>query len=299
MSEFRIQRLCIVGVGLIGGSLARALRKAGVVDSIVGCGRNQALLRQAIQLEVIDEMTSDLRDAVSQADVVVIAVPVGQMSGIFDGIKHALKPGAIVTDVGSTKGSVTDALRQVYGEEPEWFVPGHPIAGTEKSGVTASFAELYQQRRVILTPTRHTSSKALGVVRKMWEAVGANVVEISVEHHDAVLAATSHLPHMLAYALVDTLARMDDSREIFEFAAGGFRDFTRIASSNPDMWHDICFANRAELVRVMERFIKDLTDLADAIRKGDSDYLRQTFERAKKERDALCRDQEQAARGEE
>ena len=168
------------------------------------------------------------------------------------------------------------------------FVPGHPIAGTEKSGVEASFAELYRHRRVILTPDAQTDKTALGKVKQLWQACGAQVIEMDAVHHDAVLAATSHLPHMLAYALVDTLARMDDSQEIFDYAAGGFRDFTRIASSDPTMWHDICLANREQLIKVMRAFSDDLHRLSDAMEQGDGEFLKTTFTRAKNARDKFC-----------
>ena len=288
MAEPFIKRLCLIGVGLIGGSLARALREAGAVGEIVGCARHQESLDTALELGVIDRAESDPAEAVRGADMVVLAVPVGETVAVLDRIHDRLADDAILTDVGSTKGSVVEAAQRVFGELPARFVPAHPIAGTEQSGVGASFAELFRGRRVILTPDENTDAAALATVRRMWEACGAQVVETSVAHHDAVLAATSHLPHMLAYVLVDSLARLDDREEVFEFAAGGFRDFTRIASSNPAMWHDICLANRGELLRITERFIDDLERLAQAIRKGDSTYLRETFERAKQARDQWC-----------
>ena len=210
------------------------------------------------------------------------------MSAVFEKIKAGLGADSVVTDGGSAKASVVEALRQAGGELPSWFVPGHPIAGTEQSGVEASFAELYKGRRVILTPTAATDPAATQKVRAMWEAAGAVVNEMSVEHHDEVLAATSHLPHMLAYSLVDTLARMDDQQEIFDYAAGGFRDFTRIASSDPQMWHDICVANREQLVTILHAFNDDLQRLTHAVEQADSDYLKDTFTRAKKARDKFC-----------
>ena len=193
-----------------------------------------------------------------------------------------------MTDVGSAKQHVVNAVEKAFGELPRNFIPGHPIAGTEKSGVEAAFAELFQQRRVILTPHSKTDAAALDTVRQMWLSCGAELVEMQPKHHDEVLAETSHLPHMLAYALVDTLARMDDSQEIFEFAAGGFRDFTRIASSDPQMWHDICVANREQLTKALHAFNEDLQRLTRAVENADSDYLKQTFTRAKKARDQFC-----------
>jgi prephenate dehydrogenase len=185
---------------------------------------------------------------------------------------------------------VVEAARTVFGKLPANFVPGHPVAGTEKSGVEASFAELYDGRRVILTPTENSAPDAVKRVREMWQQAGAKVVEISVKHHDEILAATSHLPHLLAFSLVDTLARMDDKQEIFEFAAGGFRDFTRIASSDPQMWHDICVHNEPALLKMLERFEADLDRLRQAIANNDSDYLLQVFTRAKSARDQFCED---------
>jgi prephenate dehydrogenase len=203
-------------------------------------------------------------------------------------MQAGLDADAIVTDVGSTKGSVIDDLRKQLGVLPANFVPGHPIAGTENSGVDAAFAELFVQRRVILTPQSETSAQALSIVRKLWECVGASVIEMDAEHHDEVLAATSHLPHLLAYSLVDTLATMEESREIFGFAAGGFRDFTRIASSSPEMWADIVLANRQALLPVADRFIYDIQSLKQAIADGDREQVMAVFTRAKTERDRFA-----------
>lgn len=280
-----IARLAVLGVGLIGGSLARALREAGVCGEIVGCGRDRAVLERAVALGVIDRYALDPAAAVAGADMVVLAVPVGAVGGVYAAMLPGLDPQAVVTDVGSTKASVVEAVSAAAGGLPPRFVPGHPIAGTEKSGIEAAFASLFQGRRVILTPLESTEAEALARVRNMWEACGAQVALMDVVHHDEVLAATSHLPHMLAYALVDTLARMEDRTEVFAYAAGGFRDFTRIASSDPTMWHDICIANRAALLLMLERFGADLARLTEAVRCGDSNYLLETFQRAKAARD--------------
>jgi len=284
---FHINKLCVIGVGLIGGSVARALRKNNSVDIISGGGRNIEALENAKSLGVIDSYSADLATAAEGADVVLVAVPLGAMASVFEALKPVVNE-SIITDTGSAKQSVIDAMKGVTGDLPPNFVPGHPIAGTEKSGVEASFAELFDGRRVILTPHEKTSSDALEKITSMWKMCGADVMNMKPLHHDEVLAATSHLPHMLAYALVDTLARMDDSREIFEFAAGGFRDFTRIASSDPDMWHDICLANREQLVRVLRAFNDDLHRLSEAVENGDSDFLKDTFTRAKLARDKFC-----------
>jgi prephenate dehydrogenase len=289
-----INQLTIIGVGLIGGSLARALRRAGVVEEIVGSGRDVGHLQRALELGVIDRIEMDMAAAVSTADVVVVAAPVGAMEGIFRRIAPALPATAVLTDAGSTKASVVEAARAAFqlpnGGLPSNFVPGHPIAGTEKSGVEASFAELYEGRRVILTPTENSAPEAVARVRAMWQQAGAKVVETTAHHHDDILAATSHLPHLLAFSLVDTLTKLGDTQEIFEFAAGGFRDFTRIASSDPQMWHDICVHNESALLKVLERFEADLGKLRQAIADNDSDYLLQMFTHAKSARDQFCED---------
>lgn len=285
-----IQRLCVIGVGLIGGSLARALRERGEVAEVVGSGRNEDNLRAAVRLGVVDRYDTDPARAVVGADVVVVAVPLGAIEPVLRAIVPHLPPDAVLTDVGSAKGSVVADVERVYGHVPPHFVPGHPIAGTEKSGVEASFATLFAKRRVILTPLAETAAAAHHLIRKMWELTGAEVIDMGVRHHDAVLAATSHLPHMLAYTLVDTLARLDDRAEIFRYAAGGFRDFTRIASSDPRMWHDICVANREQLLEMIARFSADLAQLAHAIRADDRAAILATFERAKRARDNLYLD---------
>ncbi|HSQ06946.1 MAG TPA: prephenate dehydrogenase/arogenate dehydrogenase family protein [Chromatiaceae bacterium] len=280
-----IRRLAVIGVGLIGGSLARALRGAGCVGEVVGCGRSVANLERALELGVIDRWSHDPAQAVAGADLVFVAVPLGTMGQVFGAIRDALAPGAVVTDGGSVKGSVVLDARAAFGQVPPRLVPGHPIAGTERSGVDASFPELYQGRRVILTPLAATDPEAVERVTAMWEACGAEVTLMEVAHHDEILAATSHLPHMLAFGLVDALARMRENDEIFRYAAGGFRDFTRIASSDPVMWRDICIANREPLGAMLERFGDEMKDLADTIRSGDASHLLEIFARAKAARD--------------
>ena len=283
-----IERLCVIGVGLIGGSLARALRDAGHVREIVGASRNPVHLQRAVELGVIDRFDTDLASAVQGADMIFVSVPLGAMGAVFRSIRDALTDGAVVTDGGSVKASVVADISEAIGEIPSWFVPGHPIAGTEQSGVDASFSELYKDRRVILTPLTETDATAVSRVRAMWEAVGATVSEMDVTHHDEVLAATSHLPHVLAYTLVESLARMSEQREIFEYAAGGFRDFTRIASSDPVMWRDICLANGEAVLNMLERFNRDLASLSEAIRASDGDRILQIFSEAKSARDGFA-----------
>ena len=290
MKHKLINKLCVIGVGLIGGSLARALKKSGAVGEVVGSGRDAAHLEKAKELGVIDSFETDISLAVKDCDMVVVAVPLGAMQSVFEKIASVITDNMIITDVGSAKASVVKAAQAAFKTIPSTFVPGHPIAGTEKSGVEASFAELYENRRIIITPLEASSSDAVSKVRAMWQACGADVVETSIEHHDEVLAATSHLPHMLAFSLVDTLAKMDAKNDIFDFAAGGFRDFTRIASSDPDMWRDICLANGDALVPMIEKFSDDLQLLSKAIESNDGTYIKETFSRAKKARDEFCED---------
>lgn len=280
-----IGRLAIIGVGLIGGSLARALRAAGAVDEIVGCGRGRSNLEEALALGVIDRYTHDIGEAARGADMVFLAVPLGAMREAFDAMRATLPSAALITDGGSAKGSVVDDCRRAAPELLERFVPGHPIAGNERNGVAASTATLYRDRRVILTPLPENDEAAVARVRAMWQACGAEVMSMSVQHHDEVLAATSHLPHMLAFGLVDMLARMKENDEIFLYAAGGFRDFTRIASSNPVMWRDICIANREALGPMLAAFAEEMSELALSIGEADADHLLAIFERAKAARD--------------
>lgn len=295
MTNSPIQRLCVIGVGLIGGSLARALRVAGACNEIVGCGRDTQQLQKALTLGVIDRAETDIARAVQGADVVVVAVPVGAMPQVFQAMAQQLSPNTIITDVGSTKGDVVRAAQNAFGILPPTFVPGHPIAGTERSGVEASFAELFRKRKVILTPVSATHVWAVARVTWMWEQAGAQVSAMDMQHHDQILAASSHLPHVLAYALVHTLAGMQDRDEIFKYAAGGFRDFTRIASSDPQMWHDICLANRDALLTMLRRYSGELQQIADALQHGDGTYLQTVFAQAKQARDAYTQTSEATA----
>ena len=281
----KLQRLAVIGVGLIGGSLARALRTAGAVEEIVGAGRRIEHLQQAVDLGVIDRAAVSVADAVRGADAVVLAVPVAGMEAVLRECAGAVSPQVVLTDVGSVKGSVIRAARETLGPVFGRFVPGHPVAGTERSGVAASFAGLFEDHKIILTPEPDTDRDAVDTVRALWEQAGGQVVEMGAAHHDRVLAACSHLPHVLAYTLVDMLVRRDDHREIFEYAAGGFRDFTRIASSDPDMWRDICLANREPLLALLKQYRLDLKRLMDAVEKGDARALHDTFQRAKHARD--------------
>jgi prephenate dehydrogenase len=239
---------------------------------------------------VLDRYEMDIARAVSGADMVVLAVPLGAMASTLSKMREHIGPGCVLTDVGSAKACVINDVEQVFGGRPPGFVPGHPIAGTEKSGVEASFPTLFRDRRVILTPLPESASWAHALVKAMWEATGAQVVEMDVAHHDEMLAATSHLPHVLAYVLVETLATLDERAEVFRFAAGGFRDFTRLATSDPLRWRDICVANREPLLAIIGRFERDLRRLSDAIRDANDGEVLETFQRAKKARDDLYRE---------
>ena len=282
-----IDKLAIIGVGLIGSSLSLALKQAGAVRQVIGFGRNQKNLARGVELGVLDDFADSIEATVSDADVIVVAVPLGAMRQVFTELKPAIKKDAIITDVGSAKGSVITAARAELGAVFSRFVPGHPIAGTEKSGVEAGFSSLYQKRLVIITPLPQTDQDAISVIDEMWRHCGATIEYLSVEHHDKVLAATSHLPHMLAYALVHQLSNLNDHEEIFRYASGGFRDFTRIASSDPVMWRDVCISNGDALVSLIEQYQQELDRVKAAINAEDADELLKLFGRAKSERDSL------------
>jgi len=282
-----INRLTIIGVGLIGGSLARALKASGTVGEIVGFGRSLGNLQLAIELGVIDRAAINAADAVQESDLVVLAVPVGNSGEILRAIAPSLAPDTVVTDVGSVKGTVIAAARRALGDRFPNFVPGHPLAGTEQSGVGSSLADLFQERRVILSPEPETRAAAVASVTHLWRAAGAVVTTMSADLHDRVLAASSHLPHALAYMLVDMLVRHDDHKDVFACAAGGFRDFTRIAGSDPVMWRDICLANRAALAPLLRQYQDELDELIRAVDEGDGEWMLETFTRAKHARDAL------------
>ncbi len=282
-----INKLAIIGVGLIGSSLSLALKQAAAVEQVVGYGRSRQNLERGVELGVLDSFETSIADAVNGADVVVVAVPLGAMEQVFSELKAAVSRQAVITDVGSAKGSVVAVARQGLEEIFSRFVPGHPIAGKEKSGVEAGSADLYRNRRVILTPVEETEKQAIATIGQMWRNCGALVEHLSVDHHDKVLAATSHLPHMLAYALVHQLSSLNEHEEIFRYAAGGFRDFTRIASSDPVMWRDVCIANSDILVELIEHYQLELGQVANAIKAGDADKLLKLFGRAKSERDSL------------
>lgn len=280
-----MKRLAVIGLGLIGGSLARALRAAGQVSAVIGFDPDAEQRRRAVELGVIDRAADTAAEAVREADIVVLAVPVLHTAEAVQELRAGLRPEAILTDVGSTKLSVLEDVTRVFGQLPPRFVAAHPIAGTEKSGVAASKADLFRNHRVVLTPHAGQDAEALATVRALWESVGARVVEMDAKCHDAIFAATSHLPHVLAYAFVDMLTRLDNAADIFPNAGGGFRDFTRIASSSPEMWHDIVRANRGEVAGLLEKQIGELQDLLALIRGEQWNELRQRFARARDARE--------------
>ncbi len=275
---------------MIGGSLARAARSRGLFREVIGVSRSAATLAQALSMGVVDRVEESLAVAAQDlgaGDIIVICVPTLSVASILQQLAQCVASNVTITDVASVKGSVMAAAQSAYGFNPPQLVPGHPIAGSEQSGVAAARADLFIDHQVILTPHADTGSSHLQRVRALWQQVGATVSEMSVEEHDEVLAATSHLPHMLAYTLVDTLCDMDEKREIFRYAAGGFRDFTRIAGSDPIMWHDIALANRSALLNVLERLQSRLNALGSAINNGDSDFLLDMFNRARDARNKL------------
>ncbi|SDU14824.1 3-phosphoshikimate 1-carboxyvinyltransferase [Halopseudomonas salegens] len=278
-------RLTVIGLGLIGGSLAKGARESGLFREVVGCDRDETARRIAIPLGVVDQVTADLAEAVRGADVIVLAVPVLAMEQVLADLVVLDLGEAVLTDVGSTKGAVVAAVEKAFGQIPGRFVPGHPIAGSEKSGVEAARADLFFRHKVILTPLEHTSEQAVALVQRLWQAVGADVESMPLADHDEVLAATSHLPHLLAFSLVDTLAGRSENLDIFRYAAGGFRDFTRIAASDPVMWRDVFLANRDAVLRSLDAFTRDLARLRTAVDEGDAKTLLGVFTRAKSARE--------------
>lgn len=283
-----VRRLTILGLGLIGGSFAAALKQRGLVEEVVGWGRRAASLQRGLELGVIDRYCLDLATAVAGADLVVVATPTVVAEQVLTDLAAVLPDDALITDVASVKGNVARAAEAGLGGALPRFVPAHPIAGSERSGVEATRADLFVDHRVILTPLAQTDAGALERVRQLWRATGAEVVDMGVAEHDAVLAATSHLPHLLAFGLVDALAAGPRGEAVFRYAAGGFRDFTRIASSDPTMWRDIALANRTALVQAMDDFIAHFTQLRGAVDRADSAAITAAFERAKSARDRFA-----------
>jgi len=274
-------RLVVIGLGLIGGSFAKGIREKGLFREVVGFDMDARSRELAVELGVVDRCAASFEEACQGADVIQLAVPILAMERVLAALAQLDIGNAILTDVGSAKGNVVRCAQQAFGGMPARFVPGHPIAGSEKSGVTAANGSLFQRHKVILTPDAHTDPEALAQVDQLWRALGADVEHMDVLHHDEVLAATSHLPHLLAFGLVDSLAKSHENLDIFRYAAGGFRDFTRIAGSDPVMWHDIFLANRAAVLKVLEVFQDDLETLRNALIAEDGHHLLGVFTRAR------------------
>ncbi len=276
-----IKRLVVIGVGLIGGSFALDLKRRGLVGEVVGVGRSRANLDLALQLGLVDRIADDATDAVAEADLVLLAIPVGAMTDVFRAIAPVLKPGCIVTDAGSTKQDVIAAARAGLGDKVARFVPGHPIAGAETSGAAAARAGLYRDKPCILTPLAENRGEDVDRVEALWAACGARVARMDPAEHDGVFAAVSHLPHLAAFALMEELAGRPRAEVYFRYAGAGFRDFTRIAGSHPEMWRDITLANRAALLAELDAYIAKLGEVRALIERGDGTGLEELFARAR------------------
>ena len=279
--SFRLDKIVVFGVGLIGGSFALALKKAGVVGQVIGIGRSQATLDEALRLGIIDRIGACDAAILRDADLVLLATPVGQMPALMQAIAPHLGPQVVITDGGSTKNDVAAAVYRHLPQHCERFVPAHPIAGAENSGAAAAKADLYVERKVVLTPLKENAPEAVERVRAAWAACGATVHEMAPVRHDQVFAAVSHLPHLLSFALVHDLAQRENREEFFRFAASGFRDFTRIAASHPEMWRDICISNKTALLGELEQYQRQLEELRQALIAGDAAALEAVFAEAR------------------
>ena len=275
------QRVAVVGVGLIGGSFALALKAARCCGHVAGAGRGTANLRLALERGAIDSIAADAAAAVRDADLVLVATPVAQVEKVLRAVRPEIKPGAIVTDAGSTKRDVVAAARAALGGKIAQFIPAHPIAGAEESGVAAADPALFRGRRLVLAPLAENREEDIEALAGLWSAIGARVSRMTPEAHDAAFAAVSHLPHLLAYALVHEISERPDAAQLFGYAAGGFRDFTRIASSHPEMWRDICVANRDRLLQEVQLFEKKLKTVGEMLETGDAAALEKLFAEAR------------------
>ncbi|MEY3720094.1 MAG: Prephenate dehydrogenase [Pseudomonadota bacterium] len=280
------KKIAVFGVGLIGGSFALALKRQSAVAEVVGIGRRRETLEQAVRLGLIDRIARDVADAVSGTDLILLAAPVAQTGALLDAIAPHLDPGTVVTDAGSTKSDVVSAARAALGEKIEQFVPGHPIAGREQNGPEAALSDLYVGKKVILTPLPENLSELVERVASAWTQCGALIHRLTSHEHDAVFAAVSHLPHLLAYALVDEIAARPNAQRLFDYAASGFRDFTRIAGSSPEMWRDIALANRPSLLAELDAYLTQVTQMRDLLDKSDGAALEALFGRAQQARHA-------------
>lgn len=280
------RKMVIIGVGLIGGSLALVCRERGIVSEVIGVGRSEKNLQEAVALKAIDGYSFKAEDAVKGADLVILATPVRSLIRLAREIAPHLTPGAIVTDVGSVKGPLIEIEEIIPAGT--YFVAGHPIAGKEKSGVKAAFPQLFQDAKCILTPTSKSDPDAVNAVQKMWEVAGARVLRMTPDAHDHIFAAVSHLPHVIAYALVNTLLELEkESEGIISYSAGGFRDFTRIAASHPEMWRDICLMNRKNILEMLERYERSIARMKSLIQSDDAEGLYNEFEKARQVRERL------------
>ncbi len=279
------EKVAVVGVGLIGGSFGLALKSAGRCGHVVGVGRGPANMKIALECGAIDSIESDVAAAVRDADLVLVSTPVAQIEKIFFSINSKIKPDAVITDAGSTKRDVVAAARAGLGAGISQFVPAHPIAGAEKSGAVAASADLFKGKRVVLTPLAENSPESIRAVEETWAALGASTSTMLAEEHDAIFAAVSHLPHLLAYALVSDIAARPDAARLFGYAAGGFRDFTRIASSHPEMWRDICTANSDQLLNELSKFSGEIEKIRKMLQTGDAQALEKLFAEARAARE--------------
>lgn len=279
-----LKKIAIFGVGLIGGSFALALKKAGAVERIVGVGRTAATLARAQELGIIDAASTSVAEALLGADLVLIAAPVAQTEAILASIKPHLQPGTVVTDAGSTKTDVVAAARKALGDKIAQFVPGHPIAGRELNGPDAAIVDLYAGKKVVLAPLPENAAHDVERVAQAWQQCGAVIRQLTPEKHDCVFAAVSHLPHLLAYALVDDIAKKPHADLLFQYAASGFRDFTRIAGSSPEMWRDISLANQAALLTELDSYMAQLMQLRSALAAGDGHAIEAVYANAQQAR---------------
>ena len=279
-----INKITIVGVGLIGGSLAKALKEKNLAKTVFGYGRDRSRLEEAKKLNIIDDYSTQIEKAVNHADIIVIATPVGTFRNIFSEVKPLIVDDVIISDVGSTKTNIVDIAKEILGDKSQCFVPAHPIAGKEKSGFEASDGNLYIGKKVIITPIEDNSSESIQVIESMWKNVGAEVDFMSPQSHDDLLGMTSHLPHMLAFSLVNYLVDQNPSASIY--AGGGFKDFSRIASGDAVMWRDICLQNKDKIITHLRGYQSTVEELIDAIDQEESDKLELLFATAKKTRDS-------------
>ena len=279
-----INKITIIGVGLIGGSLAKALKEKNLAKTVFGYGRDRSRLEEAKKSNIIDDYSTQIEEAVNHADIIVIATPVGTFRNIFSKVKPLITDDVIISDVGSTKTNIVDIAKEILGDKSQCFVPAHPIAGKEKSGFEASDGNLYNGKKVIITPIEDNSSESIQVIESMWKNVGAEVDFMSPQSHDDLLGMTSHLPHMLAFSLVNYLVDQNPSASIY--AGGGFKDFSRIASGDAVMWRDICLQNKNKIITHLKGYQSTIEELIDAIDQEESDKLELLFATAKKTRDS-------------